>query len=227
MNIVFHEHERIARIVAKELEDNGYTVVFTPMPEKIPFSLGNYTPDLLATKADENLLIEIKRREPSTSNVIERYRKIANIIQAQPNWQFLIRTFDDTAAKMQASFKQLVDLETIQKYLAKAESIAAAGNPELAVPYFWNAIVALLRHMASEAEIDFSELSDRSLVNQLYTFGEISDDERVMLLGWNELGTRAVNDLAFSVSAEDVGAMLGFARELLVELTNFESVYEN
>ncbi|EDN67721.1 hypothetical protein BGP_4960 [Beggiatoa sp. PS] len=86
MNIALREHEKAARIVAKELEDDGYTVIFEPSPEQIPFSLDTYIPDLLATKNNDNLIIEIKTRD--IPNIMNRYRKVIEIIQTHPDWKF-------------------------------------------------------------------------------------------------------------------------------------------
>lgn len=214
MSLAFREHEQAVRMLAKELEDDGYTVVMEPSPDRLPFALeGGYVPDLLATKADENLLVEVKSRR--TSDVMQRYRNVVNTVKAHPGWRFLIKTFADAALIREKSSLSLTDLEEIRRYFAKAQGVVSSGHPELAIPYFWNAIVALLRHKAARAGIAFSELSDRSLVNQLYTLGELSAEQHAALMGWHTLRNRAVHELGFSVAAEDVAAMSGFAEALL------------
>ncbi len=218
MNIALREHEKVVRIVAKELEDDGYAVVFAPSPDQLSFSLGGYAPSLLATKAGDNLIVEVKRRQ--IPDIAKRYRKVADIIQDHPGWRFLIKTFANTAGRTKASLIQLTKLEEIHKYIIKYEAIFSSGNPELAIPYLWNAIIALLRHQASGVQIEFSELTDRSLVNQLYTLGKISAEQHATLLKWSELRNQAVHDLEFSAEPEDVSAMLAFANELVAELTN-------
>lgn len=219
MNIALREHEKIARIVAKELENEGYAVVFEPSPNQLPFSLEDYTPDLLATKTGENLIVEVKPRR--TPDIVKRYRKVAEIVQTHPGWRFLIKTFADTTWKTEALPVELTSLQEIRQYIAKAESTFSSENFDLAIPYLWNAIIALLRHKAARVQIDFSELSDRSLINQLYTFGKISAEQRIMLLKWSELRNRAVHDLKFSAEQEDVSAISAFANELVAEVTNY------
>jgi len=211
MNIALREHEKAARIVAKELEDDGYTVIFEPSPEQIPFSLDTYIPDLLATKNNDNLIIEIKTRD--IPNIMNRYRKVIEIIQTHPDWKFLIKTFAETTEKTKTSLAQ-VSIEDIHKYLEKVKKIYSV-SPELAIPYLWNTIIAFLRHKAVDVQVEYSELTDRSLINQLYTLGKISAEQHATLLKWNVLRNHAAHDLEFSVKPEDVSAMLAFINKLL------------
>jgi len=212
MNIALREHEKAVRIVAKELEDDGYTVIFEPSPEKIPFSLGSYIPDLLATKNNDNLIIEIKTRD--TPSIVNRYREVIEIVQTHPYWKFLIKTFAETTEKTKTSLAQVTGLENIHQYFDKVKKICSV-SPELAIPYLWNTIIALLRHKAVDVQIEYSELTDRSLINQLYTLGQISAEQYATLIKWNVLRNYAMHDLEFSAKPEDVCAMLAFIDKLL------------
>jgi Holliday junction resolvase len=78
-----HEHER-AKLLAKELEDQGYSVIFEPDPSQLPFSLMSYRPDLIATGAAGNLIVEVRTRSDSRS--IERYKQIAEEVAKQIDW---------------------------------------------------------------------------------------------------------------------------------------------
>lgn len=37
MNTAVHEHDKTARIVAKELEQEGYAVIFEPAADQLPY----------------------------------------------------------------------------------------------------------------------------------------------------------------------------------------------
>jgi Holliday junction resolvase len=213
MNIALREHEKAARIVAKELEDDGYAVLFKPSPEQIPFSLGSYIPDLLATKNNDNLIIEIKTRDKPSIDRLNRYRKVAEIIQTHPDWKFLIKTLAETTEKSKTSLAQVISLEEIHQYLDKVKKIGLI-SPEFAIPYLWNTIIALLRHQAVDVHIEYSELTDRSLINQLYTLGQISAEQHATLLKWDVLRNHAAHDLEFSVKPEENSAMLAFIDKL-------------
>lgn len=216
MNLAFREHERAARIIAKELEDEGYAVFVEPTPDQIPFSLEGYAPDLLATKADDNMIIEIKsRRSPE---LLERYRKVIDIIQAHPGWKFFVRTISDASGMEEVAATGVPDMEVINRYLEKAKKVASSGAPELAVPYLWNVMIAMLRNKAVMVAPEVHELPDRSLVNQLYSLGEISTEQHESLRKWYELRNKAVHDLDFAADSKEVEAMLVFAQMLFSEI---------
>ena len=85
MNLALREHDKATRSLAKQLEDEGYAVIIEPSPEQMPFTLGGYIPDLLATKKNDNLVIEIKPR--NTPNLVSRYREVADMIQTHSTKQ--------------------------------------------------------------------------------------------------------------------------------------------
>ena len=62
------EHER-AKLLAKELEDQGYSVILEPDPSQIPFNIMNYRPDLIAMDAAGNLIVEVRTRSDSRSQL--------------------------------------------------------------------------------------------------------------------------------------------------------------
>jgi len=214
MNIALREHEKAIQIVAKELEDNGYTVVFEPSKDQIPFSLGNYIPDLVATKNDDNLIIEIKNR--ATPAIVDRYRKIADIVKKHPNWKFLIKTFSEISEEDKLSFTQATGIKDIQQYLDKVLKILSI-SPDLAIPYFWNIIIVLLRNKATNLQIKYFELTDRSLINQLYTLGELSAEEHETLIKWNMLRNNVVHGVNVSITQAYVIEMLEFIKKLSLE----------
>lgn len=215
MSIALREHEKLVRLVAKELEEDGYAVFLEPSPDLIPFSLLGYRPDVLATKADDNLIVEIKSRESPQSAT--RYRDVLRIIESHPGWRFLVKTSAELTTNGRADVDGLNDASAIEDYVRKAERVASTGACDLAVPYLWNAIVALLRHQLCMSAPEVMELSDRSLINRLYSLGEISAADYDRLRAWQQLRDRAVHDIGFSADAEHVAAMLRFARQLLGE----------
>ena len=215
MNLAYREHERAARLLAKELEEHGYAVFLEPTPDQIPFSLEGYSPDLFATKADDNLIIEIGSRE--SPKVMERYRKVIDIVQAHPGWKFLVKNFSSTSPIDDVTAPSSGDVKMIQEYLDKAGKVASSDAPELAIPYLWNSIIALLRNKATSAVPKTADLPDLSLVNQMYSLGHLSAEQLETLRKWQELRDRAVHNIDFTADAKEVNAMLAFARMLSTE----------
>ncbi len=220
MNTAVYEHDKLARIVAKELGQEGYAVVFEPAADRLPFSLEGYSPDLLATKADDNVIVEINRRQRKPPEVLKRYRRVVDIVQAHPGWRFLVKTCSDSTRDDRITDAGLSDFEAIEAYFRKAQGVMDSASPEFAIPHLWNAIIALLRRKGRTALPQSSVLTDRSLINQLYTLGEVSSEDYEVLRRWEVLRDHAVHDLGFVDDGGEVSAMLSFARRLLADLRN-------
>jgi REase_AHJR-like len=213
MNTTFAEHEKIAKQVGKELESYGYSVMFTPSSEHIPFSLEGYTPDLLATKHGEHLIIEIKPR--SSAEHAARFRKIIDIVEKHPGWKFLIKTISDIPDDQTRDAGELIGIDAIESYVQKADRIVETGSPELSIPYFWNALISVLRLRASRESVPFVELTDRSLINHLYTMGLISSDDYEKLKEWNHLRNEVVHSVTFQVDPASIEELSHFTRNLI------------
>ena len=214
MNLALREHDKATRSLAKQLEDQGYAVIIEPSPEQIPFTLGGYIPDLLATKTNDNLVIEIKPR--NTPELVSRYREVADMIQTHSTWRFLIKTFDEAGEKTGTSVSHMSTVDEIRQYYDKIKKICAI-SPELAMPYLWNTLITLLRHKASDVLTEPAELSDRGLINQLYTLGMLSAEQYTTLIHWYKLRNHALHELEFSTNPEEVNSMSIFIDTLLLE----------
>lgn len=212
----YEEHERVAIQLAKELEEDGYTVTLTPTADRIPFSLEGYVPDLLAEKGDDHLLIEIKLRESAEHT--NRFRKVVEIVEKNPGWRFLVKTVSPARRNGEMASSKIIPMDAIEQYLDRAESIQSSGAGALSIPYFWNAAVALLMHKAERSGLSTAGLSDRSLINYIYTMGVISSDEREELMRWNELRNSAVHLVPFEADAQVVAALSKYTKTLLNEL---------
>jgi len=201
--------------VAKGLENEGYSVVLAPTPEIIPFSLGGYHPDILASKGAENLIVEIKSRE--SPDHAKSFRKIIEIVEKHPHWRFLIKTVGSSNVASDQKPLEIIPVSAIEKHLLKADDALAAGVGEFVIPYLWNAAIALLRHKAVDSGLSV-DLSDRSLVNQLYTMGVISGIEYEDLMQWQQLRNSATHEISFDADPASVQAFSKYVKSLLASL---------
>ena len=212
MSFAYSTQEKVAVQLAKDLESDGYSVIFTPSAEHFPFSLDGYTPDLLAIKGGKHLIIEIKTKDQYDS---PKFRKIVDTIENHNGWKFLIKTLPDTPSSFEAVSNKLIDIEKIEDYTKRANMVISSGSPELSIPYFWNAVVSLLRLRAAQSGIPYAELTDRSLINHLYTMGLVSSGEYEHLLKWNQLRNEAVHNVPFQVDSESVEELSQYVNELI------------
>src|SRR5689334_9905526 len=79
--------------VAQQLEDQGYVVAIEPEPTVIPFPLGGYRPDILATRGAENIIVEVKSKR--TRRALEEYKHVLDAVRQHAGWRFMLSTVDD------------------------------------------------------------------------------------------------------------------------------------
>jgi Holliday junction resolvase len=80
MNI--YKELRAEGLIAKRYEERGYTVSVGPSVAEIPFSLGNFRPDILASRGDEHLIIEVKSSAERVDPAV--YFEVDELVQQHP-----------------------------------------------------------------------------------------------------------------------------------------------
>jgi len=84
--------------IAEKYRLQGFEVVSEPSKSLLPFDLGNYCPDLIATKgSDVGYIIELKNSIAKIS--VDRYREIAEIVAQHHGWRFLLITGEDISRR--------------------------------------------------------------------------------------------------------------------------------
>ncbi|EAN1668206.1 hypothetical protein PP793_004485 [Salmonella enterica] len=156
--------------VAKQYEADGYTVVRNPKKELIPFNLEGYTPDILATRGDENILIEVKTSKTRVNT--ERLFEISKIVQSHPGWKFSVVTInEDDISEFKKNASEL-DIDEISQTLALIqENIEKSGMSVFLVPQLWICYISILSMLLINDGIETSGLSDFGILNMAYSEG--------------------------------------------------------
>lgn len=159
--------------VAERYRSQGFEVFINPSKSEIPFDLGNYLPDVVAKKsADESYIIEVKT---SVSQItIDRYREISEIVAQNNGWRFLLITGEDVSLGNTKGNDQLMTWEQILQRQEQAQRFLISGEVEVAFFYSWGVLEAAMRQAAKSAAIPVENLPASSLINHLYSQGEIS-----------------------------------------------------
>jgi len=168
---------RAERLMAKRYEESGYAVQMDPPPAAIPFSLGSYRPDILATKGNEHLLIEVKR---SGAKVDERaLMKIDQEVQQHPGWRFLLVTVAEEELEEPSSVVLVsTDVTAIRGYLQKIDRLI--GIPDaagLVLPQLWLTYISALRLALTRDGVPLDGATDLSVINRAYSEGLVSIEE--------------------------------------------------
>lgn len=209
---------RAERLIAKRYEDRGYIVTLGPPRSAIPFGLGNYLPDILATKGDENILIEVKTVGARTDS--EAYFRLDQEVQQHPGWRFLLVTVSDAELQENASnVAGNVDVETIRDSLRNMDQLL--DDPKmsgLVMPSLWMAYVSALRLLGVGEESGIDGFSDYSLINKAYSDGVISFDEYEDARRLMTLRNRALHSLETAATPADCRQLRQLVRTLLDRL---------
>lgn len=168
---------RLESRVAEEYRTKGFEVLVEPQRTELPFDLGSYRPDLVARKQpDEGYIIEVRSSVAQTP--IDRYREIADIVAGHAGWHFLLVTGDDVASSAESQHGDgLLTWEQIAQRTNHADRLISLGEAEPAYLSLWGTFEAILRRHADTAAIPIQRLPTSSLVNHLYSQGELSMEQ--------------------------------------------------
>ncbi len=144
-----------------------------PSPKELPFDLGGYRPDLLATKGDTGLIIEVKTSASRIS--VDRFLSLAWEISTHPGWRFLLVTLEDVDSSWTPTTShELPAWPQLETKLRQARALIAEGAIEPALLYLWSIFEAALRKRAIEQNIPVERLPAAMLLNHMYSQGEVS-----------------------------------------------------
>lgn len=209
-------HTDRVRQVADEYARRGYSVRIEPPPRELPFDLGRYRPDLVASRDGENLVIEVKADVRGLS--VERYRDIAQEVAAHEGWRFLLVTDDDVrAGGTFGSSAELPGWDVIRRRAGRARDIKNSGDAEAAYLIAWSALEGLLRRRAAQAAIPVDRLPVVPLAKHLYSQGELSAEELDETLATLATRNRLVHGFESSTTAADTDRLDALLRRLLDE----------
>jgi hypothetical protein len=159
--------------IAEKYRLQGFEVVIEPSKSLIPFDLGNYCPDLIARKGlDEGYIIELKNSIAKIS--VDRYREIAEIVSQHHGWRFLLITGDDVSLEDAKGNDELLTWEQMLQRKEQAQRFLAIGEVEVAFVYLWGILEAAMRQQAKQVAIPIERFPANSLINHLYSQGELS-----------------------------------------------------
>lgn len=182
MNVLATENEVLQRMLP-ELEAQGYEVFLHPKYPIVPGFLGNFTPDALARRSDSNIVIEVLRESPSSSDKIDKLRQL---LKDQEGWELRIVWISPTTS---ISAPEIQPLESIHSRLAEMRGLIRGNHLAAALLIGWATFEALGRLLSWES-LKFPQTSGR-LVETLAAEGYLTPDEaeevRVLAKKRNEL----------------------------------------
>lgn len=170
-------HRALESKVAERYRAQGFEVLVEPQKATLPFDLGTYRPDLVATKSpNEGYIIEIKNSASRTP--IDRLREIAEVVAQHAGWGFLLVTGEDVSLdEQQKDNDGLLSWKQMLQRRIHANRLLSMGEAEGAFLSLWGVLEAALRQRAKNTSIPIERFPTLSLINHLYSQGELSIEQ--------------------------------------------------
>lgn len=208
--------------LASTYAQQGFKVLREPSVNELPFDLGGYRPDLLATKGDTGLIIEVKTKAARVS--VDRFQSLAQEISTHPGWRFLLVTLEDVdSSKIPTTSNELPTWVQLATKLQQAQALIAEGALEPAVLYLWGIFEATLRKRAISQSIPVERLPASMLLNHMYSQGEVSVDDVDLFRDFMSKRNRIAHGANESIDLAIVARVFQSVNRLLTEWGTRES----
>ena len=163
---------------AEEYRSKGYEVTFEPKLDFLP----GMTPDLLVSRGDERMVIEVKSR--STLAADRRVAEMARIIADKPGWSFELVLVAEPERLDSPEGARSFEHEQILGTSDAAEGLLQAGLPEAAFVMAWSACEASIRaRVAEEGVLDGGITTSLFVLDRAVFEGILSRSEYKYLTG--------------------------------------------
>ncbi len=206
-------HEAALARVAEEYRRRGYDVAIEPSDASIPEFLRPHRPDLLATKGDEKVVVEVARASARRTRGF--WSTLAERVPRERGWHLRIVAVEDEGAA--PASRLLPTADEIRRTLAETEALLEQGHAAPALLLAWSLFEAAARlRMMDDDRDPASPSTPASLVKSLIHFGYVDQEEAEPL----EAAMRLRNETAHGfigapASGEAVRAVLAAIQRLL------------
>lgn len=200
----------------KKYELLGYAVVVEPSREAIPAPLGNYRPDLIATKPgrEGGIVIEVKNSANKVS--IDRLSEVAGMVRSLgPEWRFVLATPDDIA--IPDSEEYLPTWRELLEKLKLVEELMTLSDLDPAILYLYSVFEGATRAIASQKAIPVERLPATRVRNSLYTLGLLDGDDYQLCKRFLAMRNKVAHGFSGPRDTELVRSFCAFTRRIVGE----------
>lgn len=176
------EHSMLEMIIAKRFQEAGFNIILEPNPNLIPFDVGRYRPDILATKEDLNVVVECKSFPIRTP--LDKYTEISDLINKERNWKFIVvsnkvTVEDINRLSIPVKERALSDISSIVIRNKKTVPMITEDNKDFLNAIFfqqYSHIDILLADLAAVLGMPLFSLTVDQTAKYLYSLGELDYD---------------------------------------------------
>lgn len=210
-------HDKVKSLAEKYVNE-GFDVVIEPKMNQLqlPFNLGNYQPDIIATKNNSGLVIDVKT---STNRVsVENLQAISEEISRHPDWRFLLVTLEDIEAEsLPGTSEELPSWEELIDHFSQVGKLIENNNIEPAFLFLWSVFEGALRKRAVDVSIPVERLPVIRLLRTMYSLGELSISEFDIIQAYFEKRNRLAHGYIQKLDSEVLPTFIMLVVKLLIE----------
>lgn len=222
------DFEQQLTLIAERYAAQGYQTFLSPGPAELPDFAKDFKVDILAKRGEGGVVAQVKRnrQELAADAATPRYADITN---KKPGWRFdfFVLEGEPPMARDAADAEELTD-QDIRNTLADAERLAQGGFLRPAAITAWAALEAAMRRRlrAGGEEAGWGTMP-RTMLNELYSSGILSEDEFSQLEDMSRLRNQIVHGFTSrALVPATVQVVSATARRLLDEAQDAERACE-
>jgi hypothetical protein len=165
-----------------------------PRGDQLPPFVANSQLDLIATRGNEGVIVEIKTNRIDLSRDHQLVR-LAEIVNAQPGWRLDVVVLEqETVIEKAAQEATEPSDEQLAQILKTAEELADQGYTPYAYVVAWGGLEAAMRRMRDGAEL-YGRTTPTELMRTLYGNGLLSREQFERLRESYKIRTQVVHGL--------------------------------
>lgn len=203
--------QKISELAAR-YERDGFAVLVEPDPSAVPFDLGGYRPDMLASKGDEHHIVAVRDRGTRLS--VDRFQELAEEIGSHDGWHFILATSDDLNPGSFPAYTPLLSWEQLRERLKCAARLLETGPSEAALLSLWALFEGMLRLQARRISLPVERFPTEGVVKHMYSHGELSMQQYDRVMDMLELWNAVAHGFAVEGVGNAAAQMLDIVHEL-------------
>lgn len=206
---VMPERRRLQEL-AEKYQMEGYTVLVGPSKEDLPDFMRYFHPDLIATRPDRSVAVEV--RTPGKVRRVDYWREFSGAVLSHPNWHLEVLT--NVQPEEQA---ESISQEEIEDLLRRSSVLAQQKEMGASLLIGWSAAEAAMRLVAERFNLTATDLRPQSLVSRLFSEGLLDREDYDFLLTCSRQRNAIAHGFRQTVEAGDLARLHSIIQKLLTE----------
>lgn len=211
--------ENELRRVAKQYQDEGYTVTLRPRGDAVPAFAREFDLDLIAARGTESVIVEVSENRSALASDTQALQ-LADAISKQPGWRFdvvVIQSDRDTRNPTARAGEPTA--EQVRAMFTEAERLLEVSAVPAALVTASAGFEATMRGLAQKAGVGGRNgTQPATLMRELYATGFLSPDELTFVDDLRAVRSAVVHGFApTAVNESTVRRLIDLGRHKLIE----------